>query len=133
MVKNMTAVFRVILVAAVAIGGFGFYQTLTTDERPRHGAFITVSLPGGGHMIPERNIRITVRVGGRWDVRDKKIDTTPWTWIVQAPEGDRVYVEAKENQEKWAFLTIFCTIHNDMGHLLDDSGGYGYVQCESLV
>lgn len=135
MIKQISVMFKLLIVAAVVIGGYGVYQTMTTDQRPRHGARVTILLPGGnlGNMVPQREIHVTIRVGGRWEVRDKKIEGTPETWVVQVPEGDRVHVEATESQERWAFLTILCTIHNDMGHLLDNNSGWGRVTCESLV
>lgn len=133
MITKIRNLFMLTMVAAVLIGGFGAYKTMTTDKRPKRGAIVTVSLPAGGNLLPGREMRVTVRVGGRWEVRNKLMQTSPWSRKVQVPEGDSVHVEAMEHQERWAFLIITCTIHNDMGHLLDDNQGFGQVTCETLV
>lgn len=131
-VKKITTGFKTILVVAILAGAFGIYQTVTATRRG-NDAIVIVKLPGDGKIMSGRNMHITVRVGGRWEVRDHTMTHSPWMKTIPVPEGQRIHVRAVERQERWAFLIISCSIHNNMGQMLDENQGSGDVQCESLI
>lgn len=133
--KTGTGLGRILAIALVVVIAFGVY---TVANQRSESVIVSVD-PEGLQDKPDlfrklHQVHITVTVGGKWVVRDKKIDG-PWAQPVSGPPGAVVRVEAKDSLVRTGFvrLWITCMIHDENGHIHDQQEGSGSVACQAVL